>query len=130
MGRQRVWTAVTWYLWMLPFNFFYGLRNPTPFVLATCGLCQKERFSVFNALERLLGKRRTPPYTHPCVVCLAGGKYSFLVLGGLVALGRRLRGAGLKPGSDEAGRARGGGRESVNPGSRAGDRVGRPQRSL
>jgi membrane protein DedA with SNARE-associated domain len=87
-------------LWMLTFRFFYGLRNPTPFVLATCGV-PLARFSLLNAigaliwaaagagggylfghaLERALGEMKQ--YS----LILVGG---LLVLGGLVVLGRRL----------------------------------------
>jgi membrane protein DedA with SNARE-associated domain len=88
-------------LWMLTFRFFYGLRNPTPFVLATCGV-SLGRFSLLNAvgalvwavagagggylfghaLERLLGEMK-----HYSLLLVGG----LLVLGGLVALGRRWR---------------------------------------
>jgi membrane protein DedA with SNARE-associated domain len=97
-------------LWMLTFRFFYGLRNPTPFVLAM-GKVTLARFACFNiagaalwavagggggylfglAWERFVGQ------AHAWILALAG---VLTLLGGLVWLARGLRGRG-KPGAAE-----------------------------
>ncbi|MBA4358219.1 MAG: DedA family protein [Desulfovibrio sp.] len=89
-------------LWMLTFRFFYGLRNPTPFVLAM-GKVSMARFALFNAmgaaiwavagaaggyvfgyaLERFLGQ------AHAWILAALAG---VALLGGLFFLARSLLG--------------------------------------
>ncbi len=99
---ERIQSKMTRYLdlWMLSFRFFYGLRNPTPFVLATCGV-PLGRFSLLNAIGALAwaaaGAGGGYLFGHALEGVLGDMKRfslylagALLVLGGLAALGRRL----------------------------------------
>ena len=77
-------------LWMLSFRFFWGLRNPTPFVLAM-GNVPLGRFAALNAAGALVwavaGAAAGYLFGHAMERFLGDmRKYSLRVLGGVVAL--------------------------------------------
>ena len=77
-------------LWMLTFRFFWGLRNPTPFVLAM-GNVSLARFATLNAIGALVwavaGAGAGYLFGHAVDRFLGDmHKYSLQLLGGAVAL--------------------------------------------
>jgi len=77
-------------LWMLTFRFFWGLRNPTPFVLAMSNV-PLARFATLNAIGALVwavaGAGAGFVFGHAVERFLGDmHKYSLRLLGGVVAM--------------------------------------------